>query len=37
MPAAVGADSFFKGIVSWVSGNSTQETVDTIESSWPTN
>ncbi|AWB85567.1 ABC transporter substrate-binding protein [Mycetocola zhujimingii] len=35
MPAAVGADSFFKGIVAWVSGDSTQETVDAIESSWP--
>jgi alpha-glucoside transport system substrate-binding protein len=35
MPAAVGADSFFKGIVAWVSGDSTQKTVDSIESSWP--
>lgn len=35
MPAAVGADSFFKGIVAWISGDSTQETVDSIESSWP--
>lgn len=35
MPAAVGADSFFKGIVAWVGGDSTQETVDAIEASWP--
>ena len=35
MPAAVGADSFFKGIVAWVGGASTQEPVDTIEASWP--
>lgn len=35
MPAAVGSDSFWKGIVAWVSGDSTQETVDSIESSWP--
>lgn len=35
MPAAVGADSFWKGIIAWVAGDSTQETVDTIESSWP--
>src|SRR6187431_820051 len=36
MPGAVGADSFWKGIVAWVSGESTQATVDTIEASWPT-
>jgi alpha-glucoside transport system substrate-binding protein len=35
MPAAVGSDSFWKGIVAWVSGDSTQKTVDAIESSWP--
>lgn len=35
MPAAVGADSFWKGIIAWVAGDSTQQTVDTIESSWP--
>ncbi|SFN37460.1 ABC transporter substrate-binding protein [Mycetocola miduiensis] len=35
MPAAVGSDSFWKGIVAWVSGDSTQQTVDAIESSWP--
>jgi alpha-glucoside transport system substrate-binding protein len=35
MPGAVGTDSFWKGIVSWLSGDSTQKTVDTIEASWP--
>lgn len=35
MPGAVGADSFWKGIVGWIGGQSTQETVDVIESSWP--
>ncbi|HLT66525.1 MAG TPA: ABC transporter substrate-binding protein [Microbacterium sp.] len=36
MPGAVGADSFWKGIVAWVGGQSTQQTVDAIEASWPT-
>jgi alpha-glucoside transport system substrate-binding protein len=35
MPGAVGANSFWKGIVGWLSGDSTQQTVDTIEASWP--
>lgn len=35
MPGAVGADSFWKGIVAWIGGQSTQETVDAIEASWP--
>jgi len=35
MPGAVGTNSFWKGIVGWLSGDSTQQTVDTIESSWP--
>jgi alpha-glucoside transport system substrate-binding protein len=35
MPGAVGTDSFWKGIVAWVSGTPTQQVVDTIESSWP--
>ena len=35
MPGAVGADSFWKGIVSWVSGESTQQVLDTIEATWP--
>jgi len=36
MPGAVGADSFWKGIVSWVGGESTKQVLDTIESTWPT-
>ncbi|WP_448808668.1 ABC transporter substrate-binding protein [Agromyces bauzanensis] len=36
MPGAVGADSFWKGIVAWVSGEGTQQVLDQIESSWPT-
>jgi alpha-glucoside transport system substrate-binding protein len=35
MPGAVGSDSFWKGIVAWIAGQSTQETVDAIEASWP--
>ncbi|MFD1715389.1 ABC transporter substrate-binding protein [Amnibacterium flavum] len=35
MPGAVGSNSFWKGIVSWLTGGSTQDTVDSIESSWP--
>jgi alpha-glucoside transport system substrate-binding protein len=35
MPGAVGSNSFWKGIVGWLSGDSTQQTVDMIESSWP--
>ena len=36
MPAEVGADSFWVGMVAWVSGeSSTDETLDTIEASWP--
>ncbi|MCU1445977.1 ABC transporter substrate-binding protein [Cryobacterium sp.] len=35
MPGAVGTDSFWKGVVNWLSGDDTQKVVDTIESSWP--
>ena len=35
MPGAVGSNSFWKGIVGWISGDSTKQTVDSIESSWP--
>ena len=31
MPGAVGTNSFWKGIVSWINGDPTQQTVDTIE------
>ncbi|WP_353808680.1 ABC transporter substrate-binding protein [Agromyces sp. SYSU T00194] len=35
MPGAVGADSFWSGIVDWVTGADTQSVVDAIEASWP--
>jgi alpha-glucoside transport system substrate-binding protein len=35
MPAAVGANSFWKQITAWVTGQSTQQTLDSIEASWP--
>ena len=35
MPAAVGTGTFLKEMVNWVSGQSTQDTVDAIEASWP--
>ena len=35
MPGAVGADSFWRGIVAWVSGDTTAQVLDTIEASWP--
>ena len=35
MPGAVGADSFWKGIVAWVTGGETAQVLDTIEASWP--
>jgi len=36
MPAAVGAGTFWRGMVDWLSGQSTEETLDYIEGSWPT-
>ncbi|RXR25767.1 carbohydrate ABC transporter substrate-binding protein [Oerskovia turbata] len=36
MPGAVGAGTFWTGIVNWLTGASTQEVVDQIEASWPT-
>ena len=35
MPAAVGAGSFWTGMVSWINGQSTQQVTDSIEKSWP--
>jgi alpha-glucoside transport system substrate-binding protein len=35
MPAAVGAGTFWKGMVSWITGKSTKEVTDGIEASWP--
>ncbi|MDG4767386.1 ABC transporter substrate-binding protein [Solwaraspora sp. WMMD406] len=37
MPAAVGAGTFWRGMVDWLSGQSTAETLDYIEGSWPAN
>lgn len=35
MPGAVGADSFWKGMVAWTTGQDTAQVLDTIEASWP--
>ncbi len=35
MPSAVGAGSFWKGMVKWINGQDTKTTVDEIEASWP--
>ncbi|MET4539992.1 MULTISPECIES: extracellular solute-binding protein [Micrococcaceae] len=35
MPSAVGSNSFWKGIVQWINGTSSQEVANSIESSWP--
>ncbi|SEM69314.1 ABC transporter substrate-binding protein [Cryobacterium luteum] len=35
MPGAVGAGTFFKGIVSWVNGTPTSEVLSSIEAGWP--
>ncbi|QNN54212.1 ABC transporter substrate-binding protein [Nocardioides mesophilus] len=35
MPGAVGAGSFWKEMTAWITGQSTQDTLDGIESSWP--
>jgi alpha-glucoside transport system substrate-binding protein len=35
MPAAVGSDAFWKQATAWVTGQSTQDTVDKIEAAWP--
>lgn len=37
MPGQVGAGTFWTGIVNWLTGTPTQQVVDTIEQSWPTN
>jgi alpha-glucoside transport system substrate-binding protein len=36
MPGAVGGSSFFKGMVEWIGGESSQAVADKIEASWPT-
>lgn len=35
MPGAVGAGTFWTGMVDWINGTSTDEVLDTIEASWP--
>jgi len=35
MPAAVGAGTFWKGMVNWINGQPTKQVTDTIEASWP--
>ena len=35
MPGAVGGNSFFKGIVDWIGGESSQSVADKIEAGWP--
>ncbi|WP_150307090.1 ABC transporter substrate-binding protein [Planctomonas psychrotolerans] len=35
MPAAVGANSFFKGMVDWIGGDSSEQVATFIEGSWP--
>ena len=36
MPGAVGAGSFWKEMTAWITGQSTKDTLDNIEKSWPT-
>jgi alpha-glucoside transport system substrate-binding protein len=35
MPAAVGSDAFWKQATSWITGQSTKDTVNKIEAAWP--
>ena len=35
MPGEVGANSFWKEMTAWITGQSTTDTLDHIESSWP--
>jgi len=35
MPGAVGSNSFWKGMVAWLTGASSQKVADDIEASWP--
>jgi alpha-glucoside transport system substrate-binding protein len=35
MPAAIGSNVFWKQATSWITGQSTKETVDKIEAAWP--
>jgi len=35
MPAAIGSNAFWKQATSWITGQSTQQTLDNIEKAWP--
>jgi alpha-glucoside transport system substrate-binding protein len=35
MPGAVGSGTFWKEMINWISGQSTKDTLDNIEASWP--
>jgi alpha-glucoside transport system substrate-binding protein len=35
MPAAIGSNAFWKQATSWITGQSTKQTVDNIEAAWP--
>ncbi|MBB6120727.1 ABC transporter substrate-binding protein [Nocardiopsis algeriensis] len=35
MPASVGTDAFWTGMIDWVTGSSTDEVLEAIESAWP--
>jgi len=35
MPGAVGANSFWSGVVNWINGSSTEEITRSVEDSWP--
>jgi alpha-glucoside transport system substrate-binding protein len=35
MPGAIGSDAFWKQATSWITGQSTKDTVDKIEAAWP--
>jgi alpha-glucoside transport system substrate-binding protein len=37
MPGAVGSGSFWKGMVDWINGSSTDDVLKAIDASWPTN
>ena len=35
MPSAVGSGTFWREMVSWITGQSDEDTLDAIEQSWP--
>jgi alpha-glucoside transport system substrate-binding protein len=36
MPGAVGSGSFWKGMVDWINGSSSDDVLKAIDASWPT-